>query len=266
MIRAERIWRQQRASGRVAMVLLGLALLTFFDGLRGGILGNSGQIRLIPGERYAVSGPLPPKTERIEDFVIEGNAPDGTVRLVPEGIFTGYLFGGGMWRGHLAIDRFARPGLREIRVRDRFGEKQNPALVFNVRVFAGAPERRAQSPSLVMRWFGFPPLVLAACLVLPGLMIGGLNYLLGRKWHAVLAAHGCGEVFRVRRAEGRLEAVVELGGRAHAPVGAPFRFTHPVRGDLGFGTVLSREDGRITVEVQDNAPVRPGDIACPATV
>ena len=248
------------------MVLLALALLTFFDGLRGGILGNSGQIRLIPGERYAVSGPLPPKTERIEDFVIEGNAPDGTIRLVPEGVFTGYMYGGGMWRGHLTVDRFARPGLREIKVRDRFGEKQNPALVFSVRVFAGAPERRAQSPSLVMRWFGLPPLVLAVCLVMPGLLVVGLNYLLGRKWHAVLAAQGCGEVFRIKRVDGRLEAVVDFGGKAEVPAGAPFRFTHPQRGDLGYGSVLSSGKGRITVEVQDNAPVRPGDIACPATV
>ena len=42
MIRAERIWRMQRLSGRVAMLLLGLALLALFDGLRGGILGSTG--------------------------------------------------------------------------------------------------------------------------------------------------------------------------------------------------------------------------------
>lgn len=265
MIGTERIWRLQRGSGLVAMVLLSLALLALFDGLRGGILGYSGQIRLIPGERFAISGPLPPKTERIEDFVIEGNAPDGSVRLVPEGIFTGYMFGGGMWRGHVTVDRFARPGMREIRVRDRFGEKQNPALVFSVRVFAGAPDRRAQSPSMIVRHVGVPPKMLAAGLGLLGILVACLNYLLGRKWHAVLAAHGCGEVVGIRIVDGHLEAAASMGSAADVPAGASFRFTHPVRGDLGHGTVLSCGKGRVTIEIHGNAPVRPGDIVCPVT-
>ena len=40
MIRTERIWRLQRSSGQVAMLLLALALLLLFDGLRSGILAR----------------------------------------------------------------------------------------------------------------------------------------------------------------------------------------------------------------------------------
>ncbi len=263
MIMAERIWRTQRLTGRVAMVLLALALLALFDGLRGGILGSSGQIDLIPGEKYLLSGPLPPKTERIEAFVIEGGAPDGSLRLVPEGIFTGFMFGGGMWRGHIAVDAHARPGISEIRVRDRFGEKQNPALVFKVRVYASAEERQAASPSFVMRRLGIEPHIVAACLGLLGVLVGCGNYLLGRKWHSVLVQHGCGEVFRLKTVDGRQEVTADMGGASGIVAGSTFRFTHPLRGDIGYGTVISCEKGHVTLYVRDNALVRPGDIACP---
>lgn len=262
---AERIWRLQRLSGRVAMILLGLALLSVFDGLRDGFLGSSGQIRLIPGEHYLLSGPLPPKTDRIGDFIIEGMSPDGSVRLVPEGIFTGFMFGGGMWRGHLDVDASARPGSYEIRVRDRFGEKQNPALVFRVRVFADDRERRAASPSFVVRKAGVDPRILGACLGVVGILMGCGNYLLGRKWHSMLVAQGCGEVFRFKVVDGRLEVTADMGEVRDIPSGETFRFSHPLRGDLGYGTVVSCSKGQVTLYVKDNAEVRPGDIACPVT-
>ena len=265
MIRTERIWRLQRSSGQVAMLLLALALLLLFDGLRSGIFG-SGDVRLIPDESYVVSGPLPPKTDRIEDFVIEGNSPDGSMRLVPEGTFTGYWFGGGMWRGHIATDAHPRPGTYVIKVRDRFGEKQNPALVFTVRVFASAEDRRLASPSMAMRWTGVEAFLLAAVACVLGIMAGGGNYLLGRKWSAVLTEHGCGEVFRLKMVEGSWEVGVEMGRNVDAPVGTTFRFTHPARGELGQGRVVSCERGKITLQVSPEVSVRPGDIACPVTV
>lgn len=263
MIRAQRIWRLQRTSGTVAMVLLGLALLVLFDGLRGGIFGGSGQVRLIPGERYALSGPMPPKTERIEDFVVEGGAFDGSLRLVPEAVFKGYLFGGGMWRGHIEVSPVPRPGTYIFKVRDRFGEKQNPALVFTVRVFASAKARQAGSPSLVTRWTGADPFIVAAVLGVFGLATAGGNYLLGRKWHELLAEHGCGEIFRLRKIDGYLEAEVEMRSCSSVEEGAPFRFTHPLRGDLGQGTVLSCDRNEIRIRIPADSPVRLGDIACP---
>ena len=262
MIRTERIWRLQRSTGHVAMLLLALAMLLLFDGLRSGIFGT-GDVRLIPSETYLVSGPLPPKTDRVEDFVIEGNAPDGSLRLTAEGTFTGYWFGGGMWRGHIATDSHPRPGSYVIKVRDRFGEKQNPALVFTVRVFASEEDRRLASPSMAMRWTGVEPFLLAAVSCVLGIMAGGGNYLLGRKWSAVLTEHGCGEIYRLKMVDGAWEVGVDMGRNMDVPIGATFRFTHPARGELGQGQVVSCERGKITLNVTPAAAVRPGDIACP---
>jgi len=258
---AERIWKLQRACGRTAMLLLALAVLMLFDGLREGIFGSA-DVRLIPGETYAVSGPLPPRTDRIGDFVIGGNAADGSLRLVPEGIFTGYWFGGGMWRGHITTDAHPRPGTHVIKVRDRFGEKQNPALVFTVRVFADEKDRRQASPSMTMRWTGIEPFLLAAVSGMLGTMAGFATYLFGRRWSALLAENECGEIFRLRMVDGIWEAGVDIGGKVDVPVNTTFRFTHPVRGDLGHGKVVSSKNGELTIHVLSGACVKLGDIAC----
>jgi len=263
LIRAERIWRLQRGTGNLAMVALALALLVLLDGLRGGVFGESGQVALVPGESYAISGPMPPKTDRIEDFVVEGNAFDDSVRLVPDAIFTGYWFGGGMWRGRLVVDSHPKVGVYVLKVRDRFGEKQNPALVFTVRVYADEKRRRADSPSAVMRWTSLEPFLLAPLLAAIGLGAVGANYLLGRRWNALLAEHGCGEVFRLRKVADRLEAEVEMKCEAHIAPGVPYRFTHPLRGDLGRGEVVSCRKGELTIVLSPDVPVRLGDIVCP---
>lgn len=266
MIRAERIWRLQRASGIAAMLLLSLSLVVLFDGLRAGIFRGDGQVRLVPGEQYAVSGPMPPKTERIEDFVIDSNAFDGSLRLVPEVVFSGYLFGGAMWRGHIVADSHPRPGRYVLKVRDKFGEKQNPALVFTVRVFADQASRQAHSLSLVTRFSGANPYWLAACCALAGLFAGGWNYLLGVKWHGMLAELGCAEICRLRKVDGHYEAVADMRRCDPGLVGSVFRLTHPRRGNIGEGLVIGCMKGEVTIRVAADVPVRPGDIACPVTV
>lgn len=262
MIRAERIWRVQRVSGLIAMFAFAFALLSVFDGLRSGIFGGQSIVQLVPGEKYAVSGPMPPKTERLEDFVITGNVPGGAISLVPEGIFTGYWFGGGMWRGQIVVATLCAAGRYEFAVHDKFGEKQNPALVFQVQVFRDQLDRQAHSPSLIMRHSGFEPYVVAACFGLLGLVGGGLNFLSGRQWTAVLSEHGCGEVFRFKRIGDHGEVGVELFNGASVPVGAMIRFSHPRRGDCCQGLVIACGKGEVTVQIAAESSVQPGDIAC----
>ncbi|NLW82301.1 MAG: hypothetical protein GXY42_11610 [Desulfovibrionales bacterium] len=266
MIRAERVWRLQRVSGLASMIFLTLALLTLFDGLRTGIFGTSGTIRLIPGERYPLSGPMPPKTELIEDFVIEGDVDDGSVRLVPESIFTGYWFGGGMWRGHIEVGTQPRPGTYLLRVRDKHGEKQNPALVFGVHVFTSAADRQANSPSVVYRWSGINAYLVAIGMGILGILAAGANFLLGRQWSSILAEIGCGEIFRLKIVDGFLEAGIEVTEGVEARVGAVYLFTHPRRGNLGQGKVIACGRGEITLQTSVDAPVRLGDIACPGQI
>lgn len=262
MIRAARIWRLQRVSGIFSALALALAFLCLFDGLRGGVFGSQSPVPLIPGEAYRISGPMPSQTEHIKDFVVDGNAPGGTVRLKPQALFTGYWFGGGMWRGEIAVDQQCLPGAWTFSVRDNFGGKQNPALVFSVRVFRDEADRQAHSASAIIRWTGLQPLMLAACLGAAGLLAMGLNYLFGRLWSRVLAELGCGEVYRMRVVDGHREVGVEFVCRSDVQVGEVFRFTHPQRGNLGTGVVI--DCGKcLTLKTEASVPVQLGDIACP---
>jgi hypothetical protein len=124
MIAGARFVLWQRRAGILAMVLLVGALLALADALVGGLKGNQTAIELIPDSRFLISGPMPTKTEAIKDFIIDGQPADGSVRLVPDTIFTGYWFGGSMWRGAIVVDPFAREGSFVISVKDRFGENR----------------------------------------------------------------------------------------------------------------------------------------------
>lgn len=262
MVQIERVWKLQRGSGILAALLLTMALLMLFDGLRTGIFGVS-DVRLVPGEDYAISGPMPPKTEHLADFVIKGNAADGSVVLVPESTYTGYWLGGGMWRGRILVGPEPQPGEYRIAIGDKFGEKQNPALVFVIKIFSSPEQRRAHSPSIVYRVSGLNPYLLAVCAATAGLAAAGCNFLFGQKWSALLNESGCGEIFRLKAVNGRLEAGVEMVHAKQIKIGTNFRFTHPRRGDLGQGEVVACGRGEITVAAPGHLPVRLGDIACP---
>lgn len=261
MIREQLVWNLQKFSGVLAMLFFAATFLSLFDGMRTGFLGP-GDIRLIPGEQYAVSGPMPPRTELLPDFVLSGQPADGSVRLIPEEIFTGYWFGGGMWRGHIVIEA-AQPGTYTIAVRDRFGEKQNPALVFAVTVYADSADRQAHSLSMLYRWTGIDAHWFSAGFAVTGLVLAAATYLLGRTWSAVLARHGCGEVFRLKTIDGHYEVGIHMRPSPSMPVGSMLRFAHPMRGELGQGSIIACTGEEITALVPENTPVRIGDIACP---
>jgi len=252
----------QKRTGILAMFFLFGALLSLADALVGGIKGNQGAIELIPNSRFLLSGPLPPRTEAIKDFVIDGQPPDGSVRLVPEAIFSGYWFGGSMWRGALVVAAEAREGEHILRVKDPFGEKQNPALVFKVRIWPDEATRNAHAASFLTRKTGQSPYLFAVGLTFCGLAAGGLNFLFGRLWARHLAKHHCGEIYKRLQTERGLEITCELRcGEAVQPgmEGAVYR---PSGELLCAARVTSCEQGEVVMLVGDPTPVRLGDVAC----
>ena len=199
----------QRRTGLVAMALLALALLSLADALVGGLAGNRGLIELLPGTSFAISGPMPPRTETIDAFVIDGEPADGSVRLVPRAVFAGFWFGGAMWRGAIEVAAEAREGSHLLTVHDRYGEKQNPALVFQVRVWPDLAARNAHSPSRLTRLTGQSPYAFALGFAIVGLFAGAANFLCGRLWTRHLHAHRCGEIYRARRSDQGMEVACE---------------------------------------------------------
>lgn len=261
MIREQLIWNLQKYSGFLAMIFFAATFFSLIDGMRTGFLGP-GDIRLVPGDQYAISGPMPPRTEHIQDFVISGLPVDGSIRLVPQEIFTGYWLGGGMWRGHFLVEA-AQPGDYTINVKDKFGERQNPALIFKITIFSDSADRQAHSPSRIYRWTGFRAYWFSAGFAAVGFVFSGLTYLFGRKWSNILFQRGCGEVFRLKTVDGHFEVGIHMPAKSPIQVGNILRFAHPQRGEIGQGPIIACTGEEITVTVPKSIPVRIGDIACP---
>jgi hypothetical protein len=252
----------QKRAGILAMVLLVAALLSLVDALVGGFMGGQRLIELIPDSRYAISGPMPPKTEAIKDFIIEGQQPNGSTRLVPEAIYSGYLFGGSMWRGAIVVDPAAREGSYEFKVKDRFGEKQNPTLVFKVKVWPDQATLNAHSKSLLIRLTGRKPFFVAFGLALGGFLTAGVNFILGRLWARHLAAHQCGEIYRVRNTKQGKEITCEIQCAFAVRPDMPCKIYRPSGELLCDAHISGCDNNEVLMLVDEPELVRMGDVAC----
>ncbi|MBU1564031.1 MAG: hypothetical protein KJ630_00210 [Proteobacteria bacterium] len=252
--------RRQKLSGILAMILLVAALMAFVDAMIGGLSGNSGTIALIPGSRFLISGPMPPKTEAIAHFVIEGQPADDSLRLIPEAIFSGYWFGGSMWRGAIVVSPDARDGNYTLVVKDRFGEKQNPALVFTVRIWPDLATQNAHSPSFLTRKTGLSPFVFAGGFLLGGIIAGCLNFFLGWLWARHLASRNCGEIYILRRIEQGTEVTCEV--QKHIPVrlGMPCSLYRRFGEALGSAVITDCENNKVCLLVKEAKLVKIGDV------
>ncbi len=255
----------QKGAGMVSMLFFFAALLALADALRGGFKGEQSAIELIPDSSFAISGPLPPAVEKIADFVIEGQPGDGAVRLVPQAIFSGYWLGGSMWRGRILTAPSAQVGEYTLRVRGQSDDKQNPVLVFPVRIWADQAELNAHSPSRLIRLTGLNPFLIALALALCGFAAGCLNFYMGRLWQRHLALNRCGEIFRARPVEEGIEIRCEIQGIDIPPAGAPATVLRASGKVVCAARLLFSEKNEIVLLLEDgevSPPVRPGDVVC----
>ena len=200
--RAWRDCRQLRAFqgrwGGVCALLLGLALLCVLDGLQSLRRTERDLLELLPGGSAAVSGPAGLRNPRREDVIaaFDPDAPQLTFAF--DRFFTGYLMGGGMWRGQVLAAGDALPGRYRLRVRFR-GAPARAAQTFPVIVHADKAARDAASTSYLRRLCGQAPFPLAGTACALGLAAGLAVYAAGRRRQRVLASLGLGEVAAVFR-------------------------------------------------------------------
>lgn len=246
------------------MVLLVGALLSLADALVGGLGGSRGIIALVPDTQYQISGPMPPRTDAIKDFVIEGQPRDGSLRLLPEAVFSGYWLGGNMWRGLIVVAPDAQPGNYILTVTDRFGERQNPSLVFKVRIWPDQAALHAHSASFLTRKTGNNPYLFTVGLAIGGVLAGGANVLCGRLWARHLRTHHCGEIYALHRTDQGTEVACELPGSDLLGPGMEAAIYRATGELLGTAQIIRCENGEVRLEAKDAVAVRPGDIACVA--
>lgn len=262
MQRSVTLARAQWYSSRIAMMFLACCLLSLADGLVSQMQRGINRIDGIPGGVYSVSGPMPPMTENVEEFVVSGGSRDGQVILQPQAVYTGYWFGGGMWRGEVRLGETPAVGSYIISVRDPHGEKQNPSLVFEVVVWADAEAMRAGSFSRLERWFGLDPFWTAASVLPFGLFAALVDFLLGHLWSRRLREEGCGEIYKLIATNDGFEATCELDGHTGVASGMPCGILRRDGSRVGDGVVRECHDRDTVLVISANVPVRVGDVVC----
>ena len=254
--------RRQRISGRLASALLFAALFALLDAFRGGFFGNQGYIELLPGGSRPISGPMPREIKSIADMEIEGMPADGSVRLLPGAHFSGFWFGGDMWRGVMEAAPTAREGEWTITVRDEMNGKQNPVLVFRVRVWPDLAAKNAHSPSWITRKTGLKPFACAGVLALGGLLAMALNYKQGRRWTRLLHAQGCGEIYNVGQTDAETLLQAERPAGLTVAEGLRCRLRRPTGEPLGAAVVLELRKSDMLLRSGPLCPAKTGDIVC----
>ena len=253
-------WQQK--AGFVAAICFFAALLSLADSLIGGISGNRGIIELLPGSSYAISGPMPPKTDSLAEMMIEGAPADGTVRLVPKALFSGFWLGGSMWRGAVEVSPNAQEAEYVVLVKDQYGEKQNPALVFTIRIWGSQAALNAQSSSFITRQTGLSPFVFVGIFALVGLLTGAANFLLGRRWARLLAEHACSEIYKLTRSEEGTELICDLPAGAAVVVGRQCPVFRASGEALQSATVVGLQKKDVVLLIEEDNEVRIGDVVC----
>ncbi len=264
-----------------------LALIIFFaslvDGLVGQMLQGFNSHDLYPGKSLLLSGPMPVEAENAEDVRIlrgereEQEGPDmpgrhlqaqsatdssPAPRLMVDKVYKGYWMGGRMWRGHLDAPQGAPAGRYVFAAKDEHGGKQNPALVFTFRIWADEADWRAHAGSRIVRWLGWNPFVVTACLSPLPLLCGLLTWRTGRLAAASLKRNMSAEIFRVKTLDdGRVLAGMELGAAQGVEKGQIFvirSLDGRLYGEARVESVLADEAGLI---LDSGSTVHPGLLA-----
>lgn len=202
--------RAQKVLGWLAMLFMLAAFASLVDGLTAEMQRGPNRLDVMAASETPLSGPIPVKKAELDDFYVQGNAPDGQVRLVLDDFFASYWFGSGMWRGRLVVGD--NPGIGEYHMVVAFRDAPpKGAQNYRVVVWADEASMRQGSYSWVTRTLGYSPFATAAYIAPMGLLLCIVNFLLGRQRANRLQAAGCGEVYKVMRGEGGSEKAKAIG-------------------------------------------------------
>lgn len=253
----------------MVVFLAGFAILV--DGLAAEMRRGPNRLDVTANSETALSGPIPVKKAELEDFYVQGDAPDGQVKLILDDFFASYWFGSGMWRGRLVVGD--NPGLGEYPFTIEFKDAPaRSAQQYRVVVWPNMTALREGSQSWVMRHLDWNPFGLAAIVIPCALVLGLFNFLLGRHWAHSLAAHGYGEVFKTIRAKDSpiMEVSFGMGEQQGIHLGQYCYFYAPDGVYADEGAVVMVEKGHSAVNLDKDTKVTSGHVvypvreACPA--
>jgi hypothetical protein len=200
-------WR--RWAGIMGAAFCALALLAVIDALVAQFKQPPNLYQVLPGSVLDIQGPLREAVDATQKLTFQCDSQD--IRLVFEGIQTGYWMGGYLWRGRLVIGPETRSGFYSLKVVGPGKTTTPPFPPFQVRVFGDPGTYRRNLPSLIQRYSGVVPWAVAVVAFFPVLGLFALVFFLSQKIERLLAREGKAEIYRVRQTDRGIELSFGLG-------------------------------------------------------
>ena len=190
-------WRQ--VLGKAGSALCALLFLAVLDGLIAQFRQPPNVLRVLPGETVQINGGLRGEVKDLQE--LEYSSDTKHLALTILALHKGYFLGGDMWRGQLTVDRSQAPGEYRLIVSVKGTPREQAPPPFRVLVYADAQTRLQSSPSLIQRYTGYSPWIVAPAFLPFILLTFGLVFYLSQRREALLLQQGRGEVYRVVRDE-----------------------------------------------------------------
>lgn len=252
--------RVHRLSGWCAMLAFVAAFAVLIDALSAEMRMGPDRIDIVAGTETPLSGNVPIQDAKPEDFIVLGIDRAAPATLTLEGYFPSYWFGSGMWRAILDVPADTKPAIYPVVVAFRGGTPQS-AQTFNIAVWASEDDIRLNSFSLCWRHFGLRPFHVSAVLGIAGLLLGLLNFILGRRYGNLLERKGISEIFiTAPMGRGRVEAACGVLHGCDIQAGANADIFHPDGTHVCDAQVGKAENARVRFFLSEASGVRVGDL------
>jgi hypothetical protein len=250
------IERWRRWAGIAGSIFCLLSLLAVIDALVARFREPPGLFQMLPGTNLEIQGPLREAVDSPARLSFQCDSRD--IRLVFEGVQTGYWMGGYLWRGRLIIGPETRAGLYSLRVLGP-GKAATPGFPpFQIRVFEDPETYRRNLPSLIQRYAGVAPWLAAVFAFIPAMGFFILVFFLSQKIDRLLAQEGKAEIYRVRQTELGLEISFGLGRDQGLEEGSRLNLFDEKGRSLGTVEVRSVTAGDAVALASEEQSVRPG--------
>lgn len=256
---AQKSRKVQRFAGIVSGIFLAFALLALFDGLLAQMRAGSNELEMLPGEAMTISGPVAVKHPLDSDVLARFNPASAPLEFELEGFFTGYWFGGGMWRGRIVSGPEAAAGSYGLAITFK-GASARGAQKYVIKVFENKMAMREASMSAFRRIFDLNSFITAALAGLAGIVCGTVTYYFGRKYAAALRALGLAEIYRASKTDGLMWC---FAPRALAPHAGNARMVFDHNGNLlGEARAEGWEKGKLRMTMLDGYAADEGSLVC----
>ena len=247
-------WRSW--AGIAGAVCCFISLLAVIDALVAQFRQPLNLYQALPGTVLHIQGPLREAVDTPQKLSFQCDSQD--IRLVFEGVQTGYWMGGYLWRGRLVIGPETRPGLYFLKVLGPGKAATPPFPPFQIRVFGDPGTYRRNLPSLIQRYSGFAAWAAAVFTFIPAIGFFALVFFLSQRIERLLAEEGRAEIYRVRQTDRGIEISFGLGRDQGLEEGTRLNLYDEKGQSLGTVEVRSVTAGEALALAAEEQRVRPG--------